>query len=738
MIELLAVILVLGIIALIAIPSVTKLIDQAKIKSFKETNQSIVKVVGDDCSKKLLTGDSIIETYNISNRVIDQDLDIKGKLPTTGAIVVDNICNVQLSTNDGKYCAIKTYEDDIVKVGYYDEEGCKIDNKYVEIDPSDGTCPTVHKPDPEYTKEELDAACSISDKPVGDILYCSQNNITPTDESNFGFDSATGTITSYTGTSKEVVIPCTIGGTKVSNIDDGTFSSLGLTKIVFNDNIKTIGAGTFNENLLTELYFTDSLENIGSSSFNDNLLNIVSFGVGTKTIGSGFFKGPNKIEHLYFNGDNPTMYYGAFVGTKIKKLTIGSGIKTINTGAFSDNEIEELEFNEGINTINESSFVSNQISSICFPKSLNTIGLSAFSNNGLSKVYFQEGLTTIKTSAFNYNNISYLYLPDSLSTMEGSAFAQNPLETIVMGNGVTNLDYTVAHAFNSTVPIKYAYLDGNDVYIFGIALFNNSSSIEHLAFGPGVRKIENFQGRSIKELELNNNISEISQETFWSNDIPKICIPKNISIIDSVVFKNNKITKLTIPDNITYIGNETFRENQIQYIKLPDHLETIASAAFADNQIEELTIPSSVTEVFTMSFLNNKISKLNINSNSLSIYGGAFNGNLLPDSKAFVYLNGLSGDVLSSYGGNSENIIIPDGVKTIDYSALAYDSFKTITIPSSVTTINVNALSDTPNLTTIINKGSLNIDWSKVLGKGTTDTCTFIQGTCGGIAIRTS
>lgn len=127
LVELLAIVLILAIIALIAIPSVNKIVDKAKINAFKETNQSLVDVVSDECSKQLLKSSSLVQTYNLSNRELDYDLDIKGKLPIDGSVMVDNNCNVKLNTNDNKYCAIKLYSDDKISVGYYTAStGCSI------------------------------------------------------------------------------------------------------------------------------------------------------------------------------------------------------------------------------------------------------------------------------------------------------------------------------------------------------------------------------------------------------------------------------------------------------------------------------------------------------------------------------------------------------------------------------------------------------------------------------------
>lgn len=93
LIELLAVILILGIIALIAIPTITNIIEEAKKGSAKTSVLSIINAIDNVIMTNEIKGDV---ANNISNGIytieelMEKGLTIKGKTPTSGVVTVLN------------------------------------------------------------------------------------------------------------------------------------------------------------------------------------------------------------------------------------------------------------------------------------------------------------------------------------------------------------------------------------------------------------------------------------------------------------------------------------------------------------------------------------------------------------------------------------------------------------------------------------------------------------------------
>ena len=107
LIELLAVILILGIIALIAIPTVNKIIKESRKGAFESSINNLVGVIEDACQLQQLKGETITTLYTFTNGEVSPNLNIKGKLPTSGAAIVDANCNVIISATNGTFTANK-------------------------------------------------------------------------------------------------------------------------------------------------------------------------------------------------------------------------------------------------------------------------------------------------------------------------------------------------------------------------------------------------------------------------------------------------------------------------------------------------------------------------------------------------------------------------------------------------------------------------------------------------------
>lgn len=114
-------------------------------------------------------------------------------------------------------------------------------------------------------------------------------------ESDFTFDSTTGTITAYTGTSYDVVIPDSIGGDPVVAIGAAAFAGRSLTSVIIPDTVATIGAGAFAVNNLTSVVIPESVTAIGTGVFTSNQLTYVVIPNSVTSIGQLAFRYNNLL-----------------------------------------------------------------------------------------------------------------------------------------------------------------------------------------------------------------------------------------------------------------------------------------------------------------------------------------------------------------------------------------------------------------------------------------------------------
>ena len=118
LLELLAVIIVLGIIALIAISTVGNIVEYSKKEAFKTSVKTIIKT-GENYSSvaQLNSGNKLSYpvSFNCDGKACtngDTKLEFTGKVPVSGSIVVEDAKTVKASyISDGKYCVSGTKDD---------------------------------------------------------------------------------------------------------------------------------------------------------------------------------------------------------------------------------------------------------------------------------------------------------------------------------------------------------------------------------------------------------------------------------------------------------------------------------------------------------------------------------------------------------------------------------------------------------------------------------------------------
>ena len=130
LIELLAIILVLAILILIAIPFITKIVEEASKEAFKQTTKGTATAIEKQCDLQTISDDEITTSYAVDNyKVIAGDsIKVKGRLPLYANASANTNCNVQIVAHNKKWCATKAYDEDKVIVTKYVEGLCKIGN----------------------------------------------------------------------------------------------------------------------------------------------------------------------------------------------------------------------------------------------------------------------------------------------------------------------------------------------------------------------------------------------------------------------------------------------------------------------------------------------------------------------------------------------------------------------------------------------------------------------------------
>ena len=132
LIEVLAVILLISIIATIAVPKTIIVLDNVRKDTFAKGVNNIIDVVKLKQTQTKLKNINDVVTYSFKdgNFSSDEKLSLKGDLPYSGVVRINQDKKVKLAlvSNDGKFCALKTYEDIEPKVNKINDGTCAIDD----------------------------------------------------------------------------------------------------------------------------------------------------------------------------------------------------------------------------------------------------------------------------------------------------------------------------------------------------------------------------------------------------------------------------------------------------------------------------------------------------------------------------------------------------------------------------------------------------------------------------------
>ncbi len=134
LLEVLAVIVVLAIVALITVPLVMNVIDNAKRGSFESSAYGIIS------SGEYYIAKKAFKNENYAGEILDlpeakDKLGYKGSVPTDGKLIIKDKENLALMMHDTRFCAIKEFDQDRVTITDYDKETCKLETTNVEKAP---------------------------------------------------------------------------------------------------------------------------------------------------------------------------------------------------------------------------------------------------------------------------------------------------------------------------------------------------------------------------------------------------------------------------------------------------------------------------------------------------------------------------------------------------------------------------------------------------------------------------
>ena len=546
------------------------------------------------------------------------------------------------------------------------------------------------------------------------------------------------TITGYSGSDEEIIIPDQIDGKTVTSVGSQVFVGFNkLTKIKIPSGLTNIGYEAFYGcSGLTSIEIPSGVTFIGGDAFHGcSGLTSIEIPSSVTAINSGVFSECSGLTSINIPSSVTGIGQSAFYGCSgLTSINIPSNVKYIGPYAFYGcsgltsienhsrvtaighyifygcSGLTSFEIPSSVTAIERYAFSEcSGLTSIEIPSSVTAIGSNAFHGcSGLTSIEIPSSVTELGQSSFcGCSGLTSIEIPSSVTEIGQNAFSGcSGLTSIEIPSGVTAIGSNTFHGCSGLTSIEIP----SSVTAIGSDAFSDCSGLTSIEIPSSVTEIGQnaFSGCSgLTSIEIPSSVTTIGSKAFHGcSGLTSIGIPSNVTVIYSMAFYGcSGLTSIEIPSSVTTIGSYAFRGcSGLTSIEIPSSVTTIGSNAFAGcSGLTSIEIPSSVTEIGNGAFAGcSGLTSIEIPSSVTVIEDGTFSG-----CKGLTSIEiqlGVTAIGSGAFYGCSRltSIEIPSSVTEIGSRAFQECSgLASIEIPSGVTKINAEAFQDCRELTSI-------------------------------------
>lgn len=312
LVELLAVIIVLGVILLVTVPKVKSIINDSKEEASKRSIELFIRELNNKIFEKKLKGNFAPEICSVEDGAVicDGELLFTEKNKINGVISIDS--------GDISYYSLKI-------------------NKY------------------SFTTPATDEGCFSYTGNNYEVTITGYRNYVNNDSNN---DACP----------RDVVIPEKIDGKTVDYIGNSAMYNKNLTSVIIPDTVTYIDYSAFRNNNILKVIIGNKVRIIDQNAFQQNNIKDIYIGNRVVSIGYNAFY-TNKISNLIIPDSVESIGYGAFSSNStLTTVRIGSGIKNIGSQAFTSTGITSFIIDAHRDDVTLSNNSGAGASSVCWLK----------------------------------------------------------------------------------------------------------------------------------------------------------------------------------------------------------------------------------------------------------------------------------------------------------------------------------------------------------------------------------
>lgn len=224
------------------------------------------------------------------------------------------------------------------------------------------------------------------------------------------------------------------------------------------------------------------------------------------------------------------------------------------------------------------------------------ISYGAFSQNQNITSVTVEGnnLEIVEGSAFyECSNLKWVKLNKGVKIIEEYAFLRSGIETIDLGNSLTELQY---NCFSSCKKLQSIVLP-NTLTKFGMFVFDSCSSLKSVKLPETLTALPHgiFSAcTGLESIVIPEGVTEIypyALSTCWS--LKEVKLPSTLTLIQYKAFKNTtSLEKINFPSSLVWIGNMAFAESGLKEVTFPAKFGYMENAVFKNcKNLEKVIVP---------------------------------------------------------------------------------------------------------------------------------------------------
>ena len=376
-------------------------------------------------------------------------------------------------------------------------------------------------------------------------------------------DDGTVCIQECTSQEKEITIPDTLDGYKVSELGRNIFGENSAETIVIPPSVEYISA----ENPFVQCSSLKEIKINGDSEyycsadgvlFTKDMKKLVCY--------------PQAKEETEFNIPESTEEIGiaAFYGTKLTDIKIPDSVKKIGRHSFASSSIKSIDLsNTSIDVIDVMAFMNcSSLSEIKFPDNLYGIALSAFYGcKSLENVQLPESLVEIDQNAFMGTGMKKVIIPSSVMSIGYSAFGYDENENAISDFRIIGESGSAAQAYAKDADSEYDYannfefttIEANEAYEEYLKLDTKTfGDYEYITENGEVTIIFCYASdntANVPEEIEGMKVTAINKNAFLTCTSAEIIIPDTVKTIGEDAFSSYAV-KIVISGNCTSIGGD--------------------------------------------------------------------------------------------------------------------------------------------------------------------------------------